>query len=46
MDKKGEFGFKELITALIVIVVLVFVIMFLTNIDDLKEAILKITSLG
>tara|TARA_Y100000310_G_C19975917_1_gene487572 strand:- start:153 stop:290 length:138 start_codon:yes stop_codon:yes gene_type:complete len=44
--KKGEFEFKQIVTALIVIIVLILIIMFLTNIDKLKDVLLKLSSFG
>jgi hypothetical protein len=44
--KKGAFELKQILTAVIVLIVLVFIIMFLANIKELKEALLKLTSLG
>ena len=46
MKKKGEFELWQLVSAIIVLVVLVLIIMFLTNIDKLKDALLKLSSFG
>lgn len=46
MEKKGTFEFRQVITAVIVLIVLVLVIMFLTNINKLRDALLKLTSFG
>ena len=43
MDKKGEFEFWQIVS---VIIVLVLVIIFLTNINNLKDALVKLTSFG
>ena len=45
MDKKG-FEFWQIASAIIVLIVLVLVIIFLTNINNLKDALVKLTSFG
>jgi len=46
MDKKGEFEFWQIVSVIIVLIVLVLVIIFLTNINNLKDALVKLTSFG
>tara|TARA_Y100000310_G_scaffold159627_1_gene159345 strand:+ start:96556 stop:96696 length:141 start_codon:yes stop_codon:yes gene_type:complete len=46
MSKKGGFEFWQIASAIIVLIVLVLIIMFLANIDKLKDALLKLSSFG
>jgi|TARA_Y100000310_G_C20398479_1_gene676259 hypothetical protein len=44
--KKGAFHWSQIIGAIIVLVVLTLIILFLSNVKELKEALLKLTSFG
>ncbi len=42
--KKAEIHWSQIASALIVLAILVLIILFLANINDLKELVLKLTS--
>tara|TARA_Y100000310_G_scaffold16666_1_gene16598 strand:+ start:1857 stop:1994 length:138 start_codon:yes stop_codon:yes gene_type:complete len=44
--RKAMLHWSQIVGAIIVLVVLILVILFLTNVKELKEALLKLTSLG